>query len=314
MRLEKKYKISTDYELIFAKNDLKNFLKHQKHEDGNFFLFALMEFGTNILKYSQKGEIWLLSEDDDFILAALDKGGGIEDIEWALKKGTSSKNTLGLGLYQLSQNEKYKLEIFTCREKLKGTVALIRPKKEKRMIYLVQNYLDLPYGGDFVLKKGKYVILGDVSGHGKKAFLSAEIIKEFFMKHAFSCIFIDDFLKKLDIKIKKEKIRSLVISILELTRFGVNICGVGTNKLFVKNENIKILTLKDGIIGQVFSSTSKYQIQEFEQIFMTSDGIDVKIMYNILNKSKSLYLSVIAGIYFSKDGDDKAIVGVQNGI
>jgi len=311
MKFEKKYKISSEYELIFAKNDLKNFLHHQKFCDIDFFLFVLMELGTNILKYSKEGEIWLLS-DDDFLLASLDKGEGIKNLEWALQKGTSSNNTLGLGLYQISQNDKYKLEIFTSTDRLKGTIVLIRPKKEKKVVYLMKNYLDLPYGGDFVLKKGKYVILGDVSGHGKRAFLSAQIIKKFFMKNVFSCLLIDEFLKNLDRKIKNENLRSFVVGILELSKFGINICGVGNIKIFVKNEKIEFFSLKDGVIGEVFSSTSKLQLKNFCQIFLISDGVDEKLMYNILEKTKSMYLSIIAGVYFSKDGDDKAIIGVKN--
>ena len=314
MKLERIYKISSEYELIFARNDLKNFLKHQNHPDSSFFIFALMEFGTNILKYSKIGEIWVLSENNDFILASLDKGGGIENLEWALKKGTSSKKTLGLGLYQLAQNDKYKLEIFSCTEKLKGTIVLIRPKQESKIVYLIKNYLDLPYGGDFIVKKGKYLILGDVSGHGKKASLSAEAIKKFFMGNSFSCILVDDFLKELDFKIKHKNLRSFVVSILELTKFGVNVCGVGANEIFVKDKQLEILSFKDGVVGEAFSSTSKYTIKNFSQIFMTSDGIDNKIMYNILHKTDSLYLSVIGGIYFSKINDDKSIIGVKNGL
>ena len=314
MILEKIYKITNDYELLFAKNDLKNFFKHQTFKDKSFFLFALMEFGTNILKYAKKGEIWVLREENDFILAALDKGEGIENLEWALKKGTSSKNTLGLGLYQLAQNESYIFEIFSSTKEVKGTIALIRPKTNKKIITLTRNYLDLPYGGDFILKKGKYIILGDVSGHGKKAFLSAKEIQKFFVNNSFSCILVDDFLIELDKKIKNEHLRSLVISILEITKFGINICGVGSNKIFIKNGHIEIFSFKDGIIGEVFSSTSKYQIKDFRQIFMMSDGINDKIMYNILKKSNSLYLSVIGGVFFSENDDDKTIVGVENGI
>ena len=314
MVLEKIYKITNDYELIFAKNDLKNFFKHHTFKDKSFFLFALMEFGTNILKYAKKGEIWLLREEDDFILAALDKGEGIEDLEWALKKGTSSKNTLGLGLYQLAHNESYIFEIFSSTKEIKGTIALIRPKKNKKVVRLIRNYLDLPYGGDFILKKGKYIILGDVSGHGKKAFLTASEIQKFFINNSFSCILVDDFLRELDKKIKNEGLRGLVVSILEITKFGVNICGTGSNKVFIKNDQVEMISFKDGIVGEVFSSTSKYQIKTFGQIFMTSDGIDEKIMYNILKKSKSLYLSIIGGIYFSDENDDKTIVGVEYGI
>ena len=314
MKIEKKYKISKLDELIFAKNDLKNFFRHIDFEDKDFFLFALMELGTNILKYPKKGEIWLLSDEDDYLIAALDKGSGIFDLDWALKKGTSSKNTLGLGLYQLSLNNKYKLEIFTSHSKPKGTVVLLRPNKNKQLLYLINNFLDLPYGGDFILKKGKYIIVGDVSGHGRRAENSKKEIKRFFLQRTFSCLLVDDLLKELDLEIKNRHLRSVVLTILEITKFGVNICGIGTNKVFVKNKELKFFGFKDGIVGEFFSSSEKFFIKEYSQLFITTDGINEKIMYNILNKTNSLYLSVISGIYFSENSDDKTILGVSNGL
>ena len=312
MKIEKKYKITNDGELIYAKSDLKNFLKRQNFNNLDYFIFALMELGTNILKYPKKGEIWLLSDEDDFLLAALDRGEGIFNLDWALKKGTSTKNSLGLGLYQLSQSKEYKLDIFSSTKKPHGTVALIRPNKEKRIVYLIENFLDLPYGGDFVLRKGKYIIVGDVSGHGKRAEKSAEEIKKFFLENLFSCVLIDDVLKKLDEKIKKEHLRGVVLTILEITKLGINVCGVGTNRLYVKSHNeVKFLSFKDGVVGEVFSSTSIYSFKEYSQIFVTTDGINEKIMYNILSKTNSLYLSVIAGVYFNEDKDDKTILGVR---
>ena len=315
MELIKQYKISCDSDLIFAKNDLKNFFKYKNFLNSSFFLFALMELGTNILKYPKKGEIWLLKEENDFLLAALDRGEGIEDIDWALKKGTSSKKTLGLGLYQLSQNDKYKLEILSLKSKyIHGSVILIRPKKEKNIVYLTKNYLDLPYGGDFVLEKGKYIILGDVSGHGRKAYLSALKIKNFIMSNIFSCLLIDEFFEKLHIFIEKNDLRGVVLSILEISKFGVNICGVGSNKIFVKENDINVYSFKEGILGEAFSSAAKFKFDSFKEIFVTTDGIERNIMYNILKETDSIYLSVIGGIFFSEEKDDKTLIGVSNGL
>ena len=315
MKVEKKYKITTDGELIYAKSDLKNFLRRENFKDLDYFIFALMELGTNILKYPKRGEIWLLSDDEGFLLAALDRGEGIFDLEWALKKGTSTKNSLGLGLFQLSQSKEYRLEIFSSTKNPHGTIVLIRPNKDKNIVYLTDNFLDLPYGGDFVLKKGKYIIVGDVSGHGKRAYKSAEVIKKFFLGNLFSCLVVDDFLETLDKKIKEDNLRGVVLTILEITKLGVNVCGVGTNSLFIKqNSKIEFLSFKDGVVGEVFSSTSKFSIKEYSKIFVTTDGISENLMYNILSKTDSLYLGVIAGVYFSEDKDDKTILGVKYGL
>ncbi len=315
MKLLKKYKISANSDLIFARTDLKNFFKNEKFLHKDFFLLAVMELGTNILKYAEKGELWFLECCDSFALAALDNGKGIRDVEWALKRGTSTGGSLGLGLYQLSKNESFVLEIFTSEKNPQGTVVLLRPKKENSVCYLIDNYLDLPYGGDFVFSKGKYLVVGDVSGHGRVAHKSAEKIKEFFLNRVFSCLLIDEILKELHYFLMSNNLRSVVISVIEVTKKGLNVCGVGNLNMFLKKGNeIEFLTFQDGVVGEVFSKSSKFSFKEYDYFFITSDGISEKIMYNILNKSKYFYVSVVAGLFFAGVKDDKTILGVKNGI
>jgi len=315
MRIVKSYKINSQSDLIFTKGDIKNFFKHTNFRDIDFFILAVMELGTNILKYPKKGEIWLLEDEGEFILAALDKGEGIYDIRWAVKKGTSSKNTLGIGLYQLSNHPKYLLEILSLQEKeIHGSIVLLRPYKDKKTLFFSKNFLDMPFGGDFVIKKGKYIILGDVGGHGKRAYKTAQKLKEFILNNVFSCLLIDDFFQKLHCYIIENSLRSAVLSVIEITKFGANICGVGTNRLFIKDSDLKSFSFKEGILGEVFSSSSKFRFDHFDKIFLTTDGIDEKLMYNILNKNDSIYLSVIGGVYFSEDTDDRTVIGVKNGL
>ncbi len=314
MKILKKYKIKTKSDLIFARTDLKNFFKDKNFIFKEFFLLAVMELGTNILKYAITGEMWLIEWEDSFALAALDKGKGIKDIKWAKEKGTSTGGSLGLGLYQLSQSESFMLDIFSFQKDPKGTVVLLRPKKGSNKFYLIDNYLDLPYGGDFVFSKGKFLIVGDVSGHGKIANRTAQKIKEFFLNVTFSCVLIDDTLKELHEFLLHNNLRSVVLSVVEITKSSVSLCGVGNLNVFVKNsEGLKYLTFKEGVVGEAFSSSSKFTFKEYSQIFITSDGINQKLMYNILNKTDDFYLSVIAGIYFAGVDDDKTILGVKYG-
>ena len=315
MKIITKYKINNKSDLVFARTDLKNFFKNKNFLFKDFFLLALMELGTNILKYAKNGEIWLLEINNSFGLAALDKANGIEHIEWAKQKGTSTGGSLGLGLYQLSQSEDFILDIFTSNKNPNGTIVLLRPKEKLKICSLIDNYLDLPYGGDFVFKKGKFIVIGDVSGHGKIANKTADKIKEFFLNQTFSCVFIDEIFQKLHNYLLQNSLRSVVLSVIEVTKSNISLCGVGNLNLFIKNnQNVKYLTFKEGIIGEVFSSSSKFNFKEYSQIFITSDGINEKMMYNILSKTNSLYLTILAGIYFAGVDDDKTILGVKNGI
>jgi len=315
MIIKSRYKIKTESDLLFAKIDISNFLKKTKLEYISFFTFALMELGTNILKYAKSGEIWLLEVDNDYLLAALDEGGGIKNLDWAMKKGTSTKNSLGLGLYQLSNNSFFNISIFTSKKDPQGSVILIKPKNlNKDLIVLTQNYMDLDVSGDFFAKKGRYFILGDASGHGIKANKSAEFIKKYFLNNVISCLFIDDFFKNLHQKLKDNHLRSAVISVGEINKNKFNICGVGDINLISKIDNkIEKKSFKEGIIGEAFSSSSKYSynFSKNSNFFVFSDGIDEKMIYNITKQIDDIYLIVVCAIFYSKKIDDKIILAIR---
>ena len=312
MKILKRYLIKDEAQLLFAKVDMKNLLKNRV-ENLDFFTFALMELGTNIIKYASVGEIWVVEDDGEYLLCALDRGKGIENIEWAKRKGTtSSKSSLGLGLYQLSNAKPYKLEIFSSTSNPQGTVVLLY-KEQKSSNFLIENFLHMPYGGDFCFQKGKFLIAGDVSGHGKRAYLSAEEIRRFFYKEIFSCLLIDDLFNKLHRYIMQHNLRSVVMGIIEKNRDIVNICGVGNMGVFIKDDDISYFSFKEGIVGESFSSATKLRIEGFNQLFLMSDGIDAKVMYNVINRCDNFYLSLIASLFFAGRDDDKLIVGVKNG-
>jgi len=313
MIIENRYKITKDSDLLFAKIDISNKLKHSVYH--HFFIFAVMEIGTNIIKHAKEGEIWLLKSDEDYLLAGLDKAKGIKNLEWAMKRGTSTLNSLGLGLYQLSQNEYFELDIFTSTKQPSGTVVLIKPKKlNKKLIVFSQNYMGLKVSGDFFAKKGKFFILGDSNGHGIKASKTAEFIKKYFLNNLFSCIFIDEFFKKLHNQIKFNNLRGAVVSIGEINKNRINICGVGNIDLIYKEKNlIEKKSFKSGIIGEAFSSSSSYSytFKNNSQIFLFSDGIDIEKLYNIAKQIDDIYLSVVCAVFYSERIDDKIILAIK---
>jgi hypothetical protein len=270
--------------------------------------------GTNLLKHAKGGEIWLLKEDDEYLLASLDKGNGIENLSWATQRGTTTyENSLGLGLYQLSQNDIFNFEIFTKKDL--GSVFLLIPKDlNKQFVVLNENYIGLNVSGDFFCKKGRFFLLGDASGHGIKANKGAEFIKKYFLNNVFSCVFIDDFFKTLDKTLKEKNLRSAVLGICEVTKNKLNICGVGNISMIYKNNEVKNITFKDGIIGEAFSSASKYRYDftNNSQFFMFSDGIDEKLMYNITKSINNIYLLVVCAIFYSNRMDDKIVLAIRS--
>jgi hypothetical protein len=276
-----------------------------------------MELATNLLKYANGGEIWLLKEDGEYLVASLDRGSGIENLTWALKRGTTvMKNSLGIGLYQLNNNEFLKMSIFTKKDF--GTVILLKPKNfKKTWTYLIRNYMDMKYGGDFFIKKGNFFILGDVSGHGIKAYKSYEIIREFFQKRAISCLKIDDLLKELHFELKSKNLRSVVLALIKQEKDKFNMCGVGNIESIIVDGDKKLVSFKEGIVGEVFGSVTKIELnKKVRFLSLFSDGIDKKMLYNISNGIKDIHLFAICAVFFSKEGDDRSIFvlkGDENG-
>ncbi|WP_457564816.1 hypothetical protein [Caminibacter sp.] len=310
MKIINRYLIKSEGDLLFCRMEIRNFLKKHKKEYVENFVFAIMELGSNILKYAKEGEIWLLGIENEYILAALDRGEGIEDINWALKEGNSSSKTLGIGLSSLNKIEGFEISILSLSNSdFKGTAVIFRPKVSFDYLYMMRNYLDLPHGGDFFYKKGKFFIIGDVNGHGKKAERSAKKIIEFFKKRAISCIVIDELFNKLNEFIKKNDLRGVVLSVIEKTKY-ISICGVGNIKIFVKHLNdIEFFSQKEGIIGECFSGSSKFVFElDKNSIGVFTDGIEEALVREVFLKSDDVLLNVVAVMYFSKIRDDKTML------
>jgi anti-sigma regulatory factor (Ser/Thr protein kinase) len=323
VKILEQIKIQTQPDLIYAKVTLKNLLnKNKNFEDPNFLIFALMEISTNLIKHTNGGEIWFMQKDNKFLMAALDNGDGIKDISWAKQKGTTRmSNSLGLGLHQISNNYFYNCEIVSFTEKhLHGTIVLISSKKlEMDIVNLQIAYIGEQLCGDLIAKKGKFLLLADGSGHGKKAYKSIEFIRSYFYNELFSCIFIDDFFKKLHNELQKHSLRGAVLSIFEILKTKVNVCGVGNIALWEKTDNKYINhSQKDGIIGEVFSR-SDYKSFEFSKgskIIAATDGIDVGIMNKLLSllpiNSSPIIIALSAMFFASIKYDDKSIVIISN--
>jgi len=293
-------------DLIYAKRDLSNFLKRENEELIDFFVFATMELGTNLIKHANGGEIWILKEKNSFYLASLDKGPGIEDTKWCVQKGnTTYKNSLGLGLYSLSNHETYEFEIFSMLNR--GSVFLLKPKRKINEIYLQLPYLNEKYLGDLIVKKDKFYLFGDISGHGKKAWESARFIKKFFLQKPLTLLDCDSFFSCLDKKLKEKNLRSAVLAVIEKLEKEINVCGVGNIVFFSKEEN-KFFNFKPGIVGEVFSKSSFFKFNKNDMLVFITDGVDKGILKEILTEPLSYEMIAICALFFSDKNDDKSIL------
>ena len=323
MRVLEKIPIKNNSDIIYVKTTMRNILRKEALKyDENFLIFALMELSTNLIKHANGGEIWILKSNDEILLSALDYGKGIENLALFMQKGeTSMQNSLGLGLYQLNKNPYYHMEIFTLTQKeFHGTIVLIKPRDyQKSVTSLKINYIGEQLSGDMFAKKGKFLLLADGSGHGIKANKTVEFVKSFFYDNHFSCLLIDEFFQKLHKELQKRTLRGVVLALFEVTKEKVQVCGVGNIALWHKQgKELRMITQKNGIIGEVFSSisTEKFSLLADEKVIATTDGIDCNHMQKIvpqLAENTSSALLALASVHFaSVRYDDQSIVVIEN--
>ncbi len=319
MKILEIIKITNEANIIYAKTTLRNLLKKRvENRYESFLIFSLMELSSNLLKHASGGEIWIIESDSKILLAALDYGEGIKDIAWSMKNGTSRMiNSLGLGLHQMNNDTFYHIEVasFTDTD-MHGTVVLVKPRNwEKDVLSAQISYVTESICGDIFVKKGRFLLLADGSGHGKKANISVELIKSYFYKHPFSCILVDEFFSKIHDKLKSDKLRGAVVSIFEVSNSSIQACGVGNISYWHQDGNgYQYSSQKDGILGEVFSSsdTHIFNLSRGSKLIAATDGIGVGAMNKVLSKlsanSSSAMLALCAMHFAAVSHDDKTIV------
>lgn len=323
MKVLEQITIKNNSDIIYAKTTMRNLLRREEiTHDESFLILALMELSTNLVKHAGGGEILILQSNNEMLLGALDYGKGIKDLAWSIQKGTTSmQNSLGLGLYQINKDPYYHIEIFTqSTGAFHGTIVLVKPRDFKKpVISLQSNYIGEQLSGDMFAKKGKFLLLADGSGHGRKANKSVEFVKSFFYDNYFSCLLIDEFFQKLHKQIQENMLRGVVLSLFEITKNEVQICGVGNIALGHKQgKKFYLKTQKDGILGEAFSSSSKekFSLSPREKVIATTDGIDCSRMEEIvsqMNENISSALLALVLVHFaSLQYDDKSVVVIEN--
>jgi len=318
VNIVKKYNVKTNADTIFIKVDIKNYFKKKNYLNDNFLIFAFMELSTNLIKYTDGGYLWLLEKDNKYALACFDNGAGIKNLNLATTNGyTTSVNSLGLGLHQITQNSNFDMQIYTQTIiPQTGTVVLVSEKGiDQNVVFLSKAYMDLEQNGDYFEKKGKYFIFGDASGHGIKAQKSAIAIKSFFMDNFLSIALIESFFNSLDKYLKLNHLRSTVLCLIEKNSNLVEICGVGNIDIWIQKEDrYHKKTLKDGIVGEVFSSISTYdfELKKKQKVILNTDGLDPEKIKDFLDRLRHNYSPIMLGLcmlhFLSSAMDDSSIL------
>lgn len=321
MNIVKRWSVKTKSDSVFVKVELKNFLKHTNVENSEFYLFCLMELTTNLVKYTQGGEIWLLEIEGQYAIASLDHDKGIENLEFAQQKGaTTATNSLGLGLYQIRQNSKFDVEIYTStQEDESGTIVLVKPKSfHETVLFLTQSYMDSKNNGDYFIKKGRFALFGDASGHGLKARRTADFVKKSFLDSPISCATMDSFYEKLHKLIKDQGLRSSIMVTFEVNRDKVSLCGMGNFGFWLEGiSGYKYFTIKNGIIGETLRVSDKkdFQLHERQKLIACTDGNEPKRVTSYLKKLSNNYSSAMLALciehFVNRGIDDASVLIIQ---
>ena len=322
MKIIEKFFIHKNADIIYTKRVLQSHFDEEKFLDKNFFILAFMELATNLLKYADEGEVFLFEVQEYYALGVTDNGKGIQNIDKALQRGYSTAtNSLGLGLYLLHQNDMYDFEIFsTTKKEFHGTVLLLKPKrKESDTVFLSDPYINEANNGDFFARKGKFLLFGDAAGHNKKAHKTADFIQKQFFSTTLSCIMVDDFFASLNRELQHNQMRGAVCVVGQIVKNHISLCGVGDLVLWMKEEgSLLTKTFKNGIIGEVFSSTKKIDLRlgSGEFCVIGTDGIDRRKMEYFKHLSMehcSAYFIAFVMLHFAGSNfDDSSLVVIKN--
>lgn len=312
--------ITNQIELLYVKRCLKNFLKNHTVADAHFLEFAVMELGTNLIKYANGGELWFLLIDERFALACVDFGVGVDDIDAVVQRGYSSceKESLGLGLFALTSHKSYAFEIASFSKNrsasMRGSIFVLHEKEshESAFCSITLPLYDSKYNGDFIAQKGRHLFFADVSGHGKKASLSASEIIAYFFENSIEEALVERYFQKLHSFIITNSLRSFVGAMVELNQKFWKVYGVGNISLVVKQkEGCKLNSFAHGIVGEAFNHISSFEIlrEQNNMMILMSDGIDAKRAIEIVQKFSNLSKEslAIAIVHFAGMHDDKTV-------
>ncbi|MBL1353269.1 MAG: SpoIIE family protein phosphatase [Zetaproteobacteria bacterium] len=289
---------------------------------------AVSELATNIIRYADKGDIFLHADDEYLYIMAQDRGDGIEDINLAMQEGHSSGTGLGLGLSGVSRM----MDSFHIESELhQGTCVKVSKRRQNipplpsPNTFTAYQNLDIatysqphPHcivNGDGMLHLNlppyTYIALWDVSGHGDLAYDLSQQVDAFLRLHLNQLP--NQLIKKLHQHFQGSRGLVAVIARLNLDSSWLDYAGVGNVSLLHLSTHHPQhlphrLVLQQGVIGyQIRTPVSqRLKLHRNDSIIMHSDGIcSIRHALNINPKSSAkTWAKHIAKHYRAQQDDD----------
>ncbi|HET6226258.1 MAG TPA: SpoIIE family protein phosphatase [Bacteroidia bacterium] len=326
-----RYLIEERSYVSFIKREIHNLVKpvFNERRTGEVDI-VVSEMCSNLIKYARKGELlYRLSKEDDqpvFEVICLDNGPGIKDINFFIKDGVSSRNSLGQGLGSIMRLSNF-AQIYSKPDM--GTIVYSKFYNDPEYIVpknkLLVRSINIAKPGESVSGDGlkarllgnySLFLIGDGLGHGPQA---KEAIDRAIS--VFDETMSDDpavIIREINAGVKKT--RGLVGTVVVLnheTKKG-SMCGVGNISSRIQQGLVsKNYTPNNGIIGMNIPTRIEnfsFDLEKMQQLIFCSDGIRTKwdlIKYSGILKYDPMMLAAVLYKDNARLTDDMTILIIK---
>jgi Anti-sigma regulatory factor (Ser/Thr protein kinase) len=285
------------------------------------------EMATNLVKHAGGGHLLVKLVEEHGIegieIISIDNGPGMTDVGRMMTDGTSTKNTLGLGLGAIKRLS----DVFqTYSQKTWGTVILVRKFKEELPAFTKRSKIELssivvPKPGEDICGDGFFtqstknhlkLFLGDGLGHGPEA---ARAVREAGI--AFSeCAdtYPPDILRYINNAVRKTRGLVGTVAVFDIKQKKWEICGIGNISTRINGPNLsKNYMAYNGIIGLNVPRTLNAQEIEHEKgqvLVMCSDGLKSRWETTRFTGILRCDLSILAAALYkeyTRNNDDASV-------
>ncbi len=305
-------------------NEVKNYFSETKTGEIDI---VVSEITSNIIKHANNGEILYRLELSDegaiFEIIGLDSGPGIENVNYSIKDGISSKSTMGQGLGSIIRLSNL-AQIYSIVNW--GTIVYARfcnhqENTEERKRLLVR-HLNVAKPGETVSGDGfslvsnhmiTKILVGDGLGHGVSAKEAMDVAISAFSKTTETAPSLQ--IVEIDRSVKKTRGLVGTIAVLHHQEKNWEICGVGNiSTRMYRGLEYKNYMSYNGIIGLNISKrleSFKTNFEKHQQLIFCSDGVKTNwdlSKYTAIFKYDPIILA--AAIYkdYARRTDDMTIV------